>query len=160
MNGHACPPIPQNRSFPLVGDAEGCDVPRPQPGLLQRTLRDAQLSVPNLRGVMFHPARLRIKLFDLLLRDRANPTLTVEKNGSGAGCTFVKSEDVGHGDLPSRSVIGSCGGAVSRPVYPNRHAPSPDFVPPASAFRFPLSAFRFPLCPVSWFHRGMSPDSS
>ena len=58
--------------------------------------RDGQLRVPDLLGIVLHPAGLRIDLAELALRHRDDATLRVEHDAARAGGALVEGEQVGH----------------------------------------------------------------
>ena len=73
-------PVPQHRGFALVRDADSCDPGRADRCVAQRRLRTVELRRPDLRGVVFHPAGLRIVLAEFLLRQGDDATGPIEEN--------------------------------------------------------------------------------
>ena len=71
-------PVPYHRRLPLVGDADGGDIPRAQPGLLQRLPGHLELRIPNFQRIMLHPPRLRKYLAEFLLRHTDDPPAMIE----------------------------------------------------------------------------------
>ena len=115
-------PVPHHGGFPLVGDADRRDVLRPRAGLSHRLLRDADLRIPYLHGIVLYPARLWIILIKLLLRDAANLALSVEQDAAVTRGAGIQRHDVFCHSLPSfnldalpvsfrtgRPAIGCCG---------------------------------------------------
>ena len=79
--------VPHHRGFPLIGDADRDDVGRGQVRLGQRAGRHRADVLPDLDGIMFHPAGFREDLLVFLLVDRDDAALVVEDHaprGRGA----------------------------------------------------------------------------
>ena len=100
VDGSAACPVPEDRRFALVGDpdalhAAGCA------RFFQRLRADAALAFPYLKRVVFHPAGLRIVLFEILLRLAGDRAVRAEEDGSRAGRALVERENiVFHGNSP------------------------------------------------------------
>jgi hypothetical protein len=60
--------------------------------LAHELARDRPLGVPDVKGIMLDPARLREQLTEFLLRDMPHSALEIEQYGAGAGSPLVKSE--------------------------------------------------------------------
>ncbi|MNI42392.1 hypothetical protein D3C73_966870 [compost metagenome] len=82
--------FPDQRGFALVGDADGGDVGGGGAGIAQRFARHVQLAVPDLAGIVFHPARPWIVLAEFTLADAAHHARAVEYDGSRAGRALVQ----------------------------------------------------------------------
>jgi hypothetical protein len=91
-----------------------------RPDFASASRATCELAVPDLVGVVFHPARLRKDLAELALRHGDDAAAAVEDDGARAGRALVQGEQVvlGHGRSPGWS---SCGwrlchtGFVARP---------------------------------------------
>ena len=83
--------VPENGGLPLVGDADAGNV-RLQ--ALRRLGRRPALRLPDLHGVMLHPAGLGIKLAEGILGLGHNVAQTVEHDGPGAGGPLVQRQNV------------------------------------------------------------------
>ena len=105
--------VPDDGGLALVGDADGRDVARPQPGAAERLDRDGDLRRPDLVRVVLDPAGLREDLLELLLRDADDGAVVVEHDGAGAGGALVEREDVRHVGSPAGPRMGGRGGIVS-----------------------------------------------
>ena len=86
-------PVPEQRGFALVGDADGGDVGGGEAGGIERLGGYLALRMPDLHGVVLHPARLREDLAEFLLGDSKNTPITAEGDGAGAGGTLIEGED-------------------------------------------------------------------
>jgi hypothetical protein len=82
--------VPDHGGFPLIRDAHGGDVGRSQSGLAERFGRGVQLGGPDLRRIVFHPARLGKNLAELLLRQRHHAPAVVEHHSARAGGALVE----------------------------------------------------------------------
>src|ERR1044072_1680991 len=60
--------VPYDRCLPLVGDADGGNMPAFQSGFGNGFCGYAYLAAPDLSGIMFHPSRLRKELCEFFLR--------------------------------------------------------------------------------------------
>ena len=89
-------PVPQHRGLALVGDADGRHRSRGNTGLGEGLARRGQLRLPDLLGVMFHPARLREDLAELALRHGHHAALVIEDDAAGTGGALVQGQEVGH----------------------------------------------------------------
>jgi hypothetical protein len=121
VDRHAAGAPPHHRGLALVGDADGRDVGRPQPGRGQRLARHGELRRPDLLGVVLHPAGLRKVLGELALRQRGDAAVAVEDDGARAGGALVEGEQVvlGHGLSPVAATLPQPGGRArdtSRPM--------------------------------------------
>ena len=88
--------IPDDGRLPLVGDADGGDVLRPGADLVHGREGHAQLGGPDLVGIVLHPARLRVILGKLLLRDAADLACLIEQDAAVGGGSGVQRHDVRH----------------------------------------------------------------
>ncbi len=88
--------VPDYGGFPLIGDSDGGDVGRRQSGFAERFGRGVQLRGPNLRRIVFHPARLGKNLAKLLLCQGNDTPAVVEHHGARAGGALVQGQDVFH----------------------------------------------------------------
>ena len=108
--------IPQHGGFPLVGDANGRQLPGFQMGIAQGLLTQRQGIVPDLHGIVFHPAVMGKMLAELFLRLTAGPATAVEHNGAGTGGALVNGKDVRHG---SANPVISIGGWIRQTIPGN-----------------------------------------
>ena len=88
--------VPDDCGFPLVGDADGGDVRRLYPQLGHGSPGDFQCGVPDLIGVMLHPAGMGINLPELLLYRGTDISGLVEQYTAAAGRPLVKGHDIFH----------------------------------------------------------------
>ena len=77
--------VPDDGGLPLVGDAESRDVLRPGADFFHGAATDEELGLPDLVGIVFHPARFWIVLGELPLRNAADLPLLVEEYAAVAG---------------------------------------------------------------------------
>src|SRR4029453_11357299 len=82
--------IPDDRRFPLIGDADRGNIPRAKVAAAEGFGRDRNLRCPDFAGVVLDPARLRKDLLKLLLADRDNGPVVIEHDGAGAGGPLVQ----------------------------------------------------------------------
>ena len=94
MDGRTALRIPHQRGFALIGDADGRDIRRIQPALLQRLTADFEGAEPQFFTVMLHPAILRKVLFELLLRARHGQALGTEDNRPATGGALIDGKQV------------------------------------------------------------------
>jgi len=85
----AAAPLPQQRGFALVRDADGGKVLGAQPGAGQGLAGAGQLRGPDLVRAMLDPARLWVVLADFLLRLRPHLALGVEHDAARTGGALV-----------------------------------------------------------------------
>ncbi len=88
--------IPQQRGFPLIGDADGGDLAGPHARARQHLRRDSALRGPDIPRPMLDPARPWEKLLEFLLGDAARPPFGIEEDGARAGGALVQGEEVFH----------------------------------------------------------------
>ncbi len=86
--------VPDHRGFALVGDADRRNVVAGQVRLRQGGGDDLTGVVPDLGGIVFHPACLREDLLVLHLARRNDAAAVVEHDGSRAGGALVDSDYV------------------------------------------------------------------
>jgi hypothetical protein len=97
-DGFAAGAVPQHGGFALVGDADGRELRRADPRLGQRLPGHGELGVPDVVGVVLHPAWVREMLRKLLLRHGHDPRLSVEDDGARARRALVQGKHMGvHG---------------------------------------------------------------
>ena len=96
VDGLAGLAIPHDRRLPLVGDADGRDVARPELRAAERLGRHGDLRRPDLAGVVLNPARPGEDLLELLLADGEDGAVVIEDDGTRAGRALVEGEDVRH----------------------------------------------------------------
>ena len=91
-------PVPEDRRLPLVRDADPGEVAGGDARVGDRLARDLELGVPDLFGVVLHPAGLRKDLPELGLRHRPHRARLVEHDGARAGGALIEGKDERHGD--------------------------------------------------------------
>ena len=84
--------VPEQRGLALVGDADGGDVAGHEAGARQCLDRHHRLAAPERFGIVLDPARLRIVLRKLLLRDGDRHAGGIEDDGARTGRPLVKRE--------------------------------------------------------------------
>ena len=72
--------VPYNRRLTLVRDSDGVNLLRRDSGLAHRLNRNAELRRPKFHRIVLNPARLRIILRNLLLRDAHNLAVMIEND--------------------------------------------------------------------------------
>ncbi len=82
--------VPDNGSFPLVGDADGGKIPGRDVRPFNCLLGHAALGCPDFNGVMLHPAGLRVYLFKFLLGHCNDAAPMVKEYGPGTGCPLIQ----------------------------------------------------------------------
>ncbi len=86
--------IPSHGGLPLVGDADGRNIPRRGPGALHRLAHGVEGGLQNLYRVVLHIARLGVNLPELLLAHSRDAAKGVEQHRPGTGGTLVNGENV------------------------------------------------------------------
>jgi hypothetical protein len=90
-------PVPHQRGFALVGDAESGQVGGRQFGLVQRRGEDRRGPLPDLDGIVLHPAGLRHYLLVLELVAPYLGAVVVEDHAPRAGGALVDGGyELGH----------------------------------------------------------------
>ena len=93
--------FPYHRGFTLVGDADGRNVFGGEPRLFHCAPGHLQLGLPDLFGVMLHPAGLREILVEFLLVPGQLLPFFVEQDAAVGGCAAIQSHDVlGQNEAP------------------------------------------------------------
>ena len=92
VDGLASLAIPDHGGFTLVGDADGVYLLRADASFGQHIARRGQLGSPNFKRVVLHPAGVRVKLGQLLLRHGHDPALRVKHDAAGTRGALVKGE--------------------------------------------------------------------
>ena len=90
VNAGAGFPIPQQGGFPLVGNADGRNVPHVHATQLHRFTKCRDLGGQNIVGIMLHPARLGIVLWKFHALGGQHVPCRVEYNRPGAGRPLVQ----------------------------------------------------------------------
>ncbi|MFZ0335411.1 MAG: hypothetical protein WBD21_09885 [Candidatus Acidiferrales bacterium] len=94
--------IPEDGSFSLVGNANGCEVLGFQRSLLHGFRNNFLRSLPDFLRIMLDPSRFGINLLMFLLRDRDDLPGMIENDEPRTGGTLIDCSDVvGHGSLHS-----------------------------------------------------------
>ncbi|CAM5460409.1 hypothetical protein SCALM49S_04641 [Streptomyces californicus] len=97
--------VPHHRGLPLVGDPDGRQIGRGQTAVPQRVLHDRVGALPDLHGIVLHPAGpgQDLLVLQLVLGDLV--AAVVEDHESGAGGPLVhRADEVRHDVLPLRPV--------------------------------------------------------
>ena len=89
VDGLAGAAVPDHGGLALVGDADGLDVARGQPGLGDGLAGGGELRLPDFFRVVFYPAGLGVDLAELALRHRDNLSGIVEHDAARAGRALV-----------------------------------------------------------------------
>ncbi len=96
MDGLAGLAVPDQRGFPLIGDADPGDLFGLDPGLLHHRAAGAGRRGPKVRRIMFDPARGRVMLGKLFLRHGCHAQVTV-KQDRAAGCgALIDGQNIAH----------------------------------------------------------------
>ena len=94
VGGQAGGSVPDHRGLPLVGKADGRDIPGVHAGLGDDLHHHRRLGAPDLHGVVLYPALPGVELGQLLLGKAQNVLLCVKEDGTGAGGALVESQNV------------------------------------------------------------------
>ena len=86
--------IPYNRCLSLVGNSNRGNVLRPSADLPHCLRGNRNLGRPDIHRIMLHPARMRIDLLKLPLRDRTDIALFIKQYASGACRSCVKRHNI------------------------------------------------------------------
>ncbi len=86
-------PIPEEGRLPLIGDANGRDVLGRDAGLFQGCADHLLGALPDLQGIVLHPAAPREDLFVFLLIVGHDGSGVVEKNKTCAGRAGIHGAD-------------------------------------------------------------------
>ena len=93
-------PVPDDGGLPLIGNADGGNIPGGKAALLKGLPQGLELGLEDLHGIMLHPSGPGIDLGKGVLGNGRYASHTVEHNGSGAGSALVQSNYIGiHGNL-------------------------------------------------------------
>ena len=82
--------VPYNGGFPLVGNADGCDVLAVDANLGDGLGNDGGLGRPDFHRVVLYPARLREVLGEFLLGHGTDVSVVVEDDGSGGTGSLIQ----------------------------------------------------------------------
>ena len=91
----ACPPIPDDGGFALVGDADSRHLGGGYPAFPQHPGHYLGLRANDFLRIVLHIAGLGIDLREFLLSGSHRMLAGVEKDGARAGGTLVQGENVG-----------------------------------------------------------------
>ena len=94
VDGTAGVPVPQHGGLPLVGNADGGEVPGIHAGLGHHLHHDRVLGGPDLHGVVLHPALPGVILGEFLLRDGQDVLCPVKEDGPGTGSALIQGQNV------------------------------------------------------------------
>ena len=86
--------VPDNGGLPLVGDADGGNLPGVNPGLGHYLHHHGVLAGPDFHGVVLHPAFPGVELGKFLLADPQDVLLSVKEDGPGAGGTLIQGKNI------------------------------------------------------------------
>ncbi len=89
-------PLPDHGGFALVGDADGCDIRRPDAGLGHGIAHGRNRRAPEVFWIVLDQARSRIALRKLFLRHSRDGQIGAENDSAGGGGPLVQGEDEGH----------------------------------------------------------------
>ena len=96
VNRLARRPFPNHHRLALIRNADRRHIPRTRPDLAQHLHRARKLAGQNLRRVVLHPPRLRVKLLKLVLRRGGNRPRLVKENCAGTRRSLVQRKYVSH----------------------------------------------------------------
>ena len=82
--------IPEHGGFPLIGDADGGQIRSGNIRFCQGAADDLLRVLPDLKGIMFHPSRLRKDLFVLLLIGSNDLPVMIENDEPVAGRALIQ----------------------------------------------------------------------
>ncbi len=108
MNTFAAVPIPDQRGFPLIRDADARDGRRAHSGSVDSLLHDRRYGCPYSLGIVLYPTGLRINLREFLLRTARNVSAFVINDGPAAAGALIYGQQVRrrHGAPPSSAKSG------------------------------------------------------
>ena len=86
--------LPYDRRFALIGDADARDLLGRYAALGDALRQGGILVGVDVHRVLFHPARLRIYLGDLVLRETHHVSRVVKEDASRAGRSLVESKNI------------------------------------------------------------------
>ena len=87
--------IPDNCRLSLIGDADGSHLGIPYTGFGQHLKHHTDGTCPYIVCVLFHPARMRIIIFQLLLRYSDDVAGFIKQNGAGTGRSLINRHNIG-----------------------------------------------------------------
>ena len=88
--------FPNHHRLALVRNADRRYIPRTRPDLAQHLHRARKLAGQDLRGVVLHPPRLRVKLLKLVLCRGGNRPRLLKENCAGTRRSLVQRKYVSH----------------------------------------------------------------
>jgi hypothetical protein len=94
MHGLARRAIPHDGRLALIRDADAGETRRGDARTIDRFAHGGERRVPQVRGVVLDPSRIREVLCERLLADAADAELRVEHDGARAGGALVDGQDV------------------------------------------------------------------
>ena len=89
-------PIPHERGFALIGDADGGDIPHVHPGSFHRRAQRLDLRMQNVHGIVLHPARARINLPEFTPLRRHDVPCFIKDNCAGTRRPLIQRNDILH----------------------------------------------------------------
>ena len=87
--------IPDNRSLSLIGNTDSRHLCILHTGFCQYLKHNTDGAGPYIICILFHPARVRIKIFQLLLRYAYNIAGFIKQNGAGTCRSLINRHDIG-----------------------------------------------------------------
>ncbi|HMO96388.1 MAG TPA: hypothetical protein PKD27_09705, partial [Tepidiformaceae bacterium] len=86
--------VPHDEGLALVGDSDGGQVRSAEPGLREGDAHGLERALPDLFGVVLHPAGLGVVLAELLLAQANNAAIRIDEKGTRTCGPLVDCEDV------------------------------------------------------------------
>ena len=90
----ACYRVPRHSGLPLVGNADGGNIPGVDPDLLHSLAHGVQRCLQNLHRVMLYIAGLRIDLRELPLAHASYPAKRIEQHSPGTGRSLINGQNI------------------------------------------------------------------
>ena len=86
--------VPEDGGLPLVGDADGRHLPGVDVGGVHHLGQRLLFHVPQIHGVMLHPAGLGIDLAEGILGAGHDAAGAVEQDGTGTGGSLIQRNNI------------------------------------------------------------------
>jgi len=103
MDGQARVAVPDDRRFPLIGDADGGNIFGAQPRFFQSQNGDADLGFHDFAGIMLHPAGPGIDLTEFFLNRGHDGACLIKNNRPRTGRALIERQKKSHRNLLGES---------------------------------------------------------